>query len=150
MKRIYFAGYVDSAIYGHLIDVWLDSFPLEQGESRIEYTAKGGIDLVMSKESQDERAKRITSWLEQWYHDDQTTKQEIYNLITQEQLPLVAFSLEDYVSKAINLLHLLPDDLSRLRHIRVRIKGIFDQYRSELGVNAFKQILKDLDNANKE
>ncbi|TLD80791.1 hypothetical protein LS68_004730 [Helicobacter sp. MIT 05-5293] len=150
LKRIYFAGYVDSAIYGHLIDVWLDSFPLEQGESRIEYTAKGGIDLVMSKESQDEREKRIASWLEQWYHNDQTTKQEFYSLVTQEQLSLVAFSLEDYVSKAINLLRLSPDDLSRLKHIRARIKSIFDQYRSELGVNAFKQILKDFDNVDKE
>lgn len=145
LKRIYFVGYIDSAIYGHLIDLWLDTFPLEQGESRIEYTAKGGIDLVMSKESQDERENRIALWLEQRYQNDQMTRQEIYHLVTQEQLPLVAFSSEDYISKAINLLRLPPDDLLHLKYITARIKSVFDQYRSELGVNAFKQILKDLD-----
>ena len=41
LPRFCFTGQIDSAVYGHIIDVWLDSFPMEQGESRIEYIAKG-------------------------------------------------------------------------------------------------------------
>ena len=41
LSRFCFTGQIDSAVYGHIIDVWLDSFPMEQGESRIEYIAKG-------------------------------------------------------------------------------------------------------------
>ena len=40
LSRFCFTGQIDSAVYGHIIDVWLDSFPMEQGESRIEYIAK--------------------------------------------------------------------------------------------------------------
>lgn len=46
LDRFYFGGYVDSALYGHLLDFWVDSFPMEQGESRIEYVAKSrGLTL---------------------------------------------------------------------------------------------------------
>ena len=41
LPRFFFSGYVDSAVYGHILDFWADSFPMEQGESRIEYVAKG-------------------------------------------------------------------------------------------------------------
>lgn len=41
LSRFFFSGYVDSAVYGHILDFWADSFPMEQGESRIEYVAKG-------------------------------------------------------------------------------------------------------------
>lgn len=46
LSRFFFSGYVDSAVYGHILDFWADSFPMEQGESRIEYVAKGrGLSL---------------------------------------------------------------------------------------------------------
>lgn len=46
LPRLFFSGYVDSAVYGHILDFWADSFPMEQGESRIEYVAKGrGLSL---------------------------------------------------------------------------------------------------------
>lgn len=46
LPRFFFSGYVDSAVYGHILDFWADSFPMEQGESRIEYVAKGrGLSL---------------------------------------------------------------------------------------------------------
>lgn len=46
LPRFFFSGYVDSAVYGHILDFWVDSFPMEQGESRIEYVAKGrGLSL---------------------------------------------------------------------------------------------------------
>lgn len=46
LPRFFFSGYVDSAVCGHILDFWADSFPMEQGESRIEYVAKGrGLSL---------------------------------------------------------------------------------------------------------
>lgn len=46
LPRFFFSGYVDSAVHGHILDFWADSFPMEQGESRIEYVAKGrGLSL---------------------------------------------------------------------------------------------------------
>ncbi|KAA8710089.1 glycosyltransferase family 4 protein [Helicobacter canis] len=46
LPRFFFSGYVDSSVYGHILDFWADSFPMEQGESRIEYVAKGrGLSL---------------------------------------------------------------------------------------------------------
>lgn len=66
LSRVHFMGYVDSALYGHIIDVWLDSFPHEQGESRLEYLAKGGLSLMMSKRDEATRAEHIAQWAAQW------------------------------------------------------------------------------------
>ena len=40
LKRVVFTGQVNSHIYGWVIDVWPDSFPLGQGQSKDEFIAK--------------------------------------------------------------------------------------------------------------
>ncbi|MGX3044895.1 hypothetical protein [Helicobacter sp. T3_23-1056] len=65
LSRFCFTGQIDSAVYGHIIDVWLDSFPMEQGESRIEYVAKGrGIALRYFDGSEGEYVGRLAGELE--------------------------------------------------------------------------------------
>lgn len=50
--RFYFTGQIDSHIYGHVIDLWLDTFPFHQGESRREYVAKGNASVKLWKTPQ--------------------------------------------------------------------------------------------------
>lgn len=117
MQRFYFCGYVDSAIYGHLIDYWLDSFPMEQGESRIEYVAKGKLSLVLVK------------------NPDAVKK----------EWKTMAVSEEDYREKARYLLRL--DDKEKQTLIDEVMGGLdrYNQKREELGVESFLEILNAKD-----
>lgn len=157
LARVYFTGYIDSVLYGHIIDIWLDSFPHEQGESRIEYLAKGGLSLVMSKNSQDFRAKNIAQWVGQWAHscnpcstdlgEDsmQEREQEAYDILANGHLPLVAFDKEDYITKAKSLIALFAhkehESIEKLRSIVARGREISDELRQAQGVDVFKQSL---------
>lgn len=138
LKRVYFCGYVDSVIYGHIIDLWLDSFPLEQGESRIEYVAKGGLSIVMSKESEIKRQERLSSFLAESKLDlDANELQKLKNMLFVDSLELNAFSESDYIAKALNLLDSTNEHKDRLRSINAYIRSVFDTHRENIGVYSF-------------
>lgn len=66
VPRFIFSGYVDSAAYGHVLDFWADSFPMEQGESRIEYVAKSrGVALRHYAMSRAELESMLISQLDE-------------------------------------------------------------------------------------
>ncbi|MCI7485545.1 MAG: hypothetical protein MSA68_06325 [Helicobacter sp.] len=147
LERFYFEGYVDSVVYGHVIDLWLDSFPLEQGESRIEYVAKGGIALVLSQESFKERMQRIenlvnthTRILEEFLqiHPHKASNLDHIKEILQD-CSLVSFSQEEYVHKANSLLAL--DSLENLRSQSMLTREILDFLREKQCVNSFLRII---------
>ena len=45
-NRFYFEGYIDQHIYGHVIDVMLDTFPAPLGVAKDEFAAKGGCIVI--------------------------------------------------------------------------------------------------------
>ena len=59
LKRVVFTGQVNPHIYGWVIDVWPDSFPLRQGQSKNEFIAKGRL-VIFHK-------KYINKTIEKWY-----------------------------------------------------------------------------------
>lgn len=117
MQRFYFCGYVDSAVYGHLIDFWLDSFPMEQGESRIEYVAKGKLSLVLVKNPQN----------------------------IQKEWKTMAIDQEDYREKARYLLRLNDEERQMLLDEIMGGLARYNQKREELGIQSFLGLLNAKD-----
>lgn len=153
LERIYFTGYIDSTIYGHIIDIWFDSFPLEQGESRIEYVAKGGLSLVMSKQSKEERTQHLEKWIAQWAtlpHRDGSLKgkeecEKTHTILIESHLPLIAFSEEDYIQKGKALVELFTkkqtQKIASLRAVIAYGRAASDEFREIKGVQAFKEAI---------
>lgn len=117
MQRFYFCGYVDSSIYGHLIDFWPDSFPMEQGESRIEYVAKGGLSLVLVKDPQS----------------------------IQKEWKTMAVDEEDYRNKARWILSLNAQEKEELLGEIMGGLKRYNQRREALGIQSFLELLNAKD-----
>lgn len=43
--RFVFTGHINPHVFGYVLDLWLDTFPMHQGESMSEYSSKGGVFL---------------------------------------------------------------------------------------------------------
>lgn len=149
LQRVHFTGYIDSGIYGHIIDIWLDSFPLEQGESRIEYVAKGGLSIMMSKIPQEQRIEGIKASLKAWQgipnkdgsHKTQEECEQAFKLIKESQLPLLAFSPKEYVEKVSALLERFVSGdmayINELKDLGKQARAIGDEMKEYEGILAF-------------
>lgn len=116
MQRFYFCGYVNNVIFGHIIDFWPDSFPMEQGESRIEYVAKGKLSLVLVKDSSKVQKEWVT----------------------------MAVDEEDYYQKAKYLLSLSDEQKQELIENILGGLSRYNQRREELGVDSMMRFLDSL------
>lgn len=116
MQRFFFCGYVNNVIFGHLIDFWPDSFPMEQGESRIEYVAKGKLSLVLVKDP----SKIQKDWV------------------------TMAVDEEDYFQKAKYLLSLTQEKKKKLIEDILGGLSRYNQRREELGVDSMIGFLQTL------
>lgn len=116
MQRFYFCGYVNNVIFGHIIDFWPDSFPMEQGESRIEYVAKGKLSLVLVKDPSKVQKEWVT----------------------------MAIDEEDYYQKAKYLLSLSAGQKQTLIEDILGGLSRYNQRREELGVDSMMRFLDSL------
>lgn len=115
-ERFFFCGYVNNVIFGHIIDFWPDSFPMEQGESRIEYVAKGKLSLVLVKDPSKVQKEWIT----------------------------MAVDEEDYYQKALHLLSLSEEQKREvIENIQGGLSR-YNQKREELGVDSMMRFLQSL------
>lgn len=154
LERIHFTGYIDSTLYGHIIDIWLDSFPLEQGESRIEYVAKGGLSLMMSKQSKEERTQHLEKWIAQWAaipHSNGIPKsqrecEEAHTCLVESFSHFVAFSKEDYIQKGSALLELFTKgEMQKIASLKAMVaygRALGDEFKEYEGINAFKEVMR--------
>lgn len=116
MQRFYFCGYVNNVIFGHIIDFWPDSFPMEQGESRIEYVAKGKLSLVLVKDPSKVQKEWVT----------------------------MAVDEEDYYQKAKYLISLSAEQKQALIEDILGGLSRYNQRREELGVDSMMRFLDSL------
>ncbi|PAF43010.1 hypothetical protein [Helicobacter sp. 11S03491-1] len=149
IHRFFFPGYVDSRIYGHIIDFWPDSFPMQQGESKVEFNAKGGIILNLSKEDKQERKDRLEKWIEQNNQiiQEECKKEKItldfLKKIWIEDISCIAFDRDDYLNKALNILKISQEEKQNLSANRLLIRRIYDHILQIKGIHSFLRAIQN-------
>ena len=85
-ERVVFTGFVNPHLYGYVIDLYLDTFPLHSGESLNEYIAKGRVPVILLPK-------------------EHITYERLSKAGTLASLTRIhTFSIEDYVAVANHLL----------------------------------------------
>lgn len=155
LPRFCFTGQIDSAVYGHIIDVWLDSFPMEQGESRIEYIAKGrGLALRYYACDEEEFLSEVGGQIDSVEGvvreilssgDRALAKSLTQDFASYKELVLGfhqtrAFSKEQYLQKALNIIDFTKSkdkNFQNMLHTQNLIFAMGDCIKERLGVKYF-------------
>ncbi|WP_104748420.1 hypothetical protein [Helicobacter cetorum] len=147
LERCHFIGYVNSAIYGHVLDLWCGTFPMVQGESQAEFSAKKGLLVVMSLETHAKRNSRIEAFLNSqafisYLEQEKISKELIVSLYEEETNTFIAFDSKDYVKKALDLLRLDFKEKEILKERRYYLRQVLLDFHSQKGVKDFLNFLK--------
>ena len=92
--RFIFTGFVNKHVYGWVIDVWPDSFPLRQGQSKNEYIAKGGVVVFMDEYLND----TIRNWYKEFELKDIIMSKDIKSYIKNVNLLIRDKNLRPQIS----------------------------------------------------
>jgi hypothetical protein len=96
--RFLFEGHVDSHIYGHLLDLYLNSFPLRSGEAFTEFQAKGKPTISMLQNPLHNPEIR------QEYRPVYQKVQARFPLPEENHAISYAATTEEYIRKAVELI----------------------------------------------
>lgn len=132
--RLFSEGHIDPHLYGHVIDIFLDTFPLNNGESIAEYRAKGGVCVKLLEERPDLERVKAYDWILEKYKEKVVENGEVYF-----RIPLT-FSMEEYVETAIRLIR---DPILREK-VGVAEKILFDEtfFNMQKQAESFTQMIK--------
>jgi len=125
LDRFFFTGHIDPHIYGHIIDIWPDTFPLPQGQSRHEAGIKGCALVIYSdiKIYSDRLPEEYTKGVKKHYikyHEGRLSSPQLY---------------KDFLNETINN--------KNLRNFLSNYEIKFSQVYFEGDLSYFKTLLKD-------
>ena len=119
-KRFIFTGHVKPHVYGWVIDVWCETFPLRQGHSRNEFEAKGGAIVGYKK------------------YYTQNAIIDIENLSQELNIPTpLSNNLEEFV--------VITNNLIKDKNLRKKTGLLYKQLREFYSQFDFNQVKKVLD-----
>ncbi len=127
LNRWYFPGSVNAHIYGHIIDIWPNTFPHPQGLSTLEIMAKGKSVLTMKNDLHDFE-------LQDKYNKQRTDKFKDY--------PLNVKNVDEY-KRTLNFLinNKEARDLMGKFNLEYIEKNYYDSSKS---INRFYEILEEV------
>ncbi|WP_163533544.1 glycosyltransferase family 4 protein [Helicobacter suis] len=143
LNRFQFIGYVNAHLYGHVIDLFLDTFPMHQGESKSEFMGKNKLVLTLSESTPEERINAFEKFvkthfktLEKCCEDYHISLDEYQKAYHYESQSVIAFNPKDYVNKALKLLSVLknPNQLSSLLQQRSMLRAITGRVKSNQSI----------------
>ncbi|CCF80352.1 hypothetical protein HBZS_108000 [Helicobacter bizzozeronii CCUG 35545] len=153
LGRFKFVGYVDAHLYGHVIDLFLDTFPMQQGESKAEFSAKNKLVLTLSESTPQARQENFNAFVSAHMHAlkelctaHAISLEDYQRYYHQEAQSVIALSPKDYVSKALALLKLWqnPKQLKTLLEERSILRAITHKLKAEQSVDLVVKYLDQL------
>lgn len=97
LERVFFPGHINAKIYGYIINLYLDTFPNEGGNSIREFTSKGNITIRKSMYEMN-MYYNIDCWNE-YFDYSKVNKKYFYDTFTQE---LSDGQIEKYSQEFVN------------------------------------------------
>lgn len=150
-RRLLFMGFVDSGAFGHIITLWPDSFPMPQGESKLEYIAKKGLaisllggdthDTGALKEARSAEIRRglRASGLKEYCKKHALEYEDIEAAFCQDRLN--AAGLDEYRG-LLELFLSNKEEARSARDLLASLRDIYHSLRKDLGIDGMLGLIE--------